>query len=144
MVNKDPLGRKWENKPIVWIRQSVYIRPEYRYEKVGKKNKLIFDAKNGMYDKWGRFVKNAYYNEVPVLLNKDGTWEEFPDDDLAKMFKWELKMKKKINGKKGTQELCDKGTQELCDKGTQELCDKGTQELCDKGTQELCDCEQTQ
>lgn len=101
MVRKDPYKRTWDGKDICWIRRSCIIHAEYhkiknRASKDEKKSgnfskwKLIYDPKYGMYDRKGRYVKNAYYEEVPVLLNIDGTWEEFPNTEEAQIFRWNL------------------------------------------------------
>ena len=91
---KDKFGRTWKNRNIVWIRSANCAREAlYRWGMRDGERVLIYDNKNGMYDKQGYHVKETKIEILPALEGKDekgrpvpGTWERFPRTDEALSF----------------------------------------------------------
>ena len=97
MVQPDKFGRTWKGRKIVWLKSVNCSREAlYRWsttiEDGKRKNKLVYDKKNGMCDEQGHDVRETRVELIPALEGKvEGTWERFPDTDdvpsFTKVFK---------------------------------------------------------
>ena len=91
----DKLERTWNNQRVMWIRRVSSARfAKYSIEKRETGNKLVYNMRNGYYDKNGRNIRETYVDIVPVLEKLDenrqpilDTWEHFPDTKESEEFK---------------------------------------------------------
>jgi hypothetical protein len=114
----DILQRTWNNRKIAWIQSVSSARfAKYSIEKREIGNKLIYNERNGYYDKRGKNVRDVYVRMVPVLEKLDSNnkpvvneWVHFPDTKEANEYKSYISIEGNIGFPKkplSNEEVCD-------------------------------------
>ena len=116
VVTYDKFGRTWNNRKIVWIKSMSCNREAlYRWSLDNDGNrKLIYDKKNGMYDRNGSYIKETFIDTIPALEGQDekgnpveNTWQKFPNTENALEFLNSITPNGFINQSNNLNELYD-------------------------------------